>query len=144
MLWIAIVAALLLFGVGVRRSASPGARFGFIAGLVALTCLVLATRFGLRTLVVIAPALAWLASGWLRAKAVGERPPQASTVPRSRGQMTREDALRVLGLRENATKEAIVTAHRNLIKKVHPDHGGSDLLAQQVNEAKKVLEATAP
>ncbi len=30
---------------------------------------------------------------------------------------------------------------RNLIKKVHPDHGGSDLLAQQVNEAKRVLDS---
>ena len=57
--------------------------------------------------------------------------------------MTREDALRVLGLREGATREAIAQAHRSLIKKVHPDQGGSDLLAQQVNEAKQVLDASA-
>jgi curved DNA-binding protein CbpA len=55
--------------------------------------------------------------------------------------MTREEALRVLGLKEGASRAEIIHAHRSLIKKVHPDHGGSDLLAQQVNEARRVLQS---
>jgi hypothetical protein len=42
-----------------------------------------------------------------------------------------------------AARDAIIDAHRSPIKKVHPDHGGSDLLAQQVNEAKRVLQSGA-
>jgi curved DNA-binding protein CbpA len=53
--------------------------------------------------------------------------------------MSRDEALQVLGLTEGASEERIRAAHRQLIKKLHPDQGGSSLLAQQVNEAKHVL-----
>jgi DnaJ domain len=139
-LWIVIVATVLFLGFGTRRAASPEARTGWLAGLAVLVSVVLATRLGPRALFAIVPTLAWLASAWLRAKAASEKPGPASTSPHARGPMTREEALRVLGLREGASSDAIAKAHRNLIKKVHPDHGGSDVLAQQVNEAKRALE----
>jgi hypothetical protein len=57
-----------------------------------------------------------------------------------RGAMSRADALLVLGLAEGATKRDIVRAHRELIRKVHPDTpGGSTYLASQINQAKDVL-----
>jgi hypothetical protein len=58
---------------------------------------------------------------------------------RSPGAMSREEALEVLGLAPGATREAIIEAHRRLMQKVHPDRGGSDYLAAQINLAKDVL-----
>lgn len=55
------------------------------------------------------------------------------------GAMTRGQALSVLGLEEGATKKEIKAAYQRIISGLHPDHGGSDYLAAQVNEAKAVL-----
>ena len=59
---------------------------------------------------------------------------------RSRGgTMSRQEAYQVLGLAPGAEAEVIVRAHRALMKKFHPDHGGSTALAARVNQAKDVL-----
>jgi len=56
-----------------------------------------------------------------------------------RDDMSREDALAVLGLVEGASDEEIRAAHRRLIQRVHPDVGGSADLAARINRAKEVL-----
>jgi hypothetical protein len=55
------------------------------------------------------------------------------------GAMSRREALEVLGLAEGASAADIIRAHRALMKKFHPDHGGSTTLAARVNQAKDVL-----
>jgi len=55
------------------------------------------------------------------------------------GAMSRPEALNVLGLAEGASAAEIIRAHRTLMKKFHPDHGGSTTLAARVNQAKDVL-----
>ena len=53
--------------------------------------------------------------------------------------MTLEQACDILEVSPNATLQEIKAAHHRLIQKIHPDQGGSDYLAAQVNGAKEVL-----
>jgi len=62
-----------------------------------------------------------------------------STPPRGKQAMTMEQAREVLGLKSGCTKKDIIQAHRRMMQKVHPDRGGSDYLAAQINTAKDVL-----
>jgi curved DNA-binding protein CbpA len=53
--------------------------------------------------------------------------------------MTIYEAHLILSLPSSAPREDICAAHRKLIKRLHPDGGGSSYLASQINQAKPLL-----
>lgn len=58
----------------------------------------------------------------------------------SRGEaMDDATALRILGLEAGASPDEVKAAHRRLMTRLHPDHGGTDYLAAQLNRAKEHL-----
>jgi DnaJ domain len=63
---------------------------------------------------------------------------------RLRAPMTRDEAFEVLGLPPNAAPDDIKAAHRNLMKRLHPDQGGTNYLAAKINEAKDILVGKRP
>ena len=85
-----------------------------------------------------------LAAGALAAfggKFFGASSPEenASNKPHYKAEMTRAEAIEILGLNANPTAEEIKLAHKKLMLKLHPDQGGNDYLAQRINQAKDLL-----
>lgn len=73
---------------------------------------------------------------WREAAAQGGAGPRA---PTGAGAMSQEEACDILGLEPGASRAAVHEAHRRLMQKVHPDHGGSNYLAAKINQAKAQL-----
>ncbi len=71
--------------------------------------------------------------------------PETATRSSSRSELSVNEAMEILGFTASGaatgapTKEDIISAHRRLMAKLHPDKGGSDYLAARVNLAREVL-----
>ncbi|MDX1505785.1 MAG: DnaJ domain-containing protein [Spongiibacter sp.] len=62
----------------------------------------------------------------------GKRPPPSMN-------MDLAQARSILGVSADASESDIIQAHRSLMQKLHPDRGGNDYLASQINAAKELL-----
>jgi len=77
-----------------------------------------------------------------RQKYTQQRPQQSgqqSAGSANPGKMTAEQAREILGVPANASRDEIIKAHKRMMQKMHPDRGGSDYLAAQINQAKDTL-----
>jgi DnaJ family protein C protein 19 len=122
-------------------------------GIVLVIGLLLLVRLGQPWLAAIGAillaVLRWLAPTLLRLlpfllPLLGKRraghPSANSEAPaRAASRMTRAEALEVLGLAEGATDDEVRAAYSELIRKVHPDRGGTAYLATRVNLARDLL-----
>jgi hypothetical protein len=81
--------------------------------------------------------LAWLDRRGEPHAGPGREPPPS---PPGSEPMTEAEALRLLGLEPGATREEIRAAHHRLMRRVHPDLGGSGALAAMINAAKERLD----
>lgn len=88
------------------------------------------------------PEGARLLDAYLARAYPGEWQEGAASRQGSSARMTREDALEILGLGPGATIAEIREAHHRLMKKFHPDQGGSTYFAARINEAKDLLLKT--
>jgi hypothetical protein len=53
--------------------------------------------------------------------------------------MTREEAMQILGVKQGASKDEILSAFKKLMLINHPDKGGTEYLAAKIIQAKKTL-----
>jgi hypothetical protein len=79
-----------------------------------------------------------------RAHVTGEQAQGSGPKADGSGAMDEATAYSILGLPPGASADEIKAAHRRLMTKLHPDHGGSGYLAAQLNQAKDFLLSRRP
>ncbi|OGT21930.1 MAG: hypothetical protein A2V90_05455 [Gammaproteobacteria bacterium RBG_16_57_12] len=140
---VALVALYLLIRLFLRTPPEKLARLLRQLPLIAagLLLVVLATIKKLPWLFAIIGAALPIVQRWLILRRVGKEDKTGAThsPPPPKASMTRDEAYAILGLQPGASEAEIIQAHRQLIQKLHPDRGGSDLLASQINQAKDIL-----
>lgn len=82
-----------------------------------------------------AAGLAWLSLS-SKPRAARPAPPPVDTTTR--------ESLELLGLQPGADRAAVIAAHRRLIARTHPDSGGTEALARQINAARDHLLSILP
>ena len=144
--------ALLVLATLAARLSAPHLRLLALVTLfiilgVGLVVLALAGRYGLA-----APLgfiMAWLLRLWrvtregnagnTKTDKTGGKKSKRSGGKVGASPMSEAEARDVLGVDATASREEIEAAYRDLIVKNHPDHGGTDWIAAQLNQARDIL-----
>jgi DnaJ-domain-containing protein 1 len=127
------VLLVLLVWVGrkpARVTGLPRLWRALIAAMAAVAAVVSALRGGWIPSLILVGLSAWLAQT--------ARPARTSSNAAERGMSLRE-AREILGVEESAGRSEIDAAYRRLMRRAHPDHGGSTGLASQLNAARDRL-----
>lgn len=112
----------------------------FLLAMVVVLCaalFTLAVSGRLPAALAIMTAMAPLAAGWWKA-----RKDEAEDIidpPYEANIATREEAYDILGLEDGASESEIKAAYKKLMQKVHPDHEGSEWMAEKLNQARDIL-----
>jgi hypothetical protein len=135
LIWIALGAALLALFVWLGRNPQAGGRGQWRAAssVIAVALLVAGAAAALRGSWAIAVVLL-LASVALAT--LSRRPPRLTP---GASRLSEADARRLLGVGPDAEAEEIQAAYVRLMRKVHPDVGGAEGLAAQLNAARERL-----
>jgi hypothetical protein len=141
-----IIGILLALGIGMLLlrwflKADPAAvasglkRASLIIIVIAITFLLFTGRlnFIFPLMLLLIPLLMPTLLKYLNVQSPGQNPFRKSS------SMTLQEAYEILGLKPGASNREILEAHKRLMKKIHPDTGGSNYLAQKLNEAKDIL-----
>ena len=140
---VSLLAMLMVASLAARLSARHLRLLALVALFIilgtGLVVLALAGRYGL------AAPLGFIMMWLLRLWRVSRESDNAGKAKRAAGDkagsqpMTVAEARDVLGVDVAASREEIETAYRDLIVKNHPDHGGTDWIAAQLNQARYIL-----
>jgi hypothetical protein len=144
LLGVLLAGLVLSYATGPRKTKPAELQRWLGWGLIALPLLMLLFRGGSFTVPALLLAFAAAARQWQRSAQAAPR--AASTGPSDDAgeralprRMSRREALEVLGLSEGASRDDVLREYRRLMKRLHPDVGGSSYLATKLNEAREVL-----
>jgi hypothetical protein len=118
-----------------RLTSVPRLWRALIAALVAVAAVVSALRGGWILSLILVGLSAWLAQTARPAKAPPGSPERSLSL---------REAREILGVDEGAGRSEIDAAYRRLMRRAHPDHGGSTGLASQLNAARDRLLERVP
>ncbi len=111
-----------------------------LSGAFAVAAFAVAAYVGIRgswgSAIVLVVVGLWLAVSTRR---TGLGPGPARSAPPSQEKLSASEARSILGVGPDATKDEIQAAYSRLMRSVHPDRGGTDGLAAQLNAARDRL-----
>jgi hypothetical protein len=149
MIRIVVVVGILLVGVLIGliafprlrrlpiRSWKPGAAMLSLAFFVAATAAATLKIWPLALLLFLVGSV--VSMGVRRTRARPHQPAGEAPPPRRRGGMSVEEARNILGVGPEATSDEVQAAYLRLIRRAHPDQGGTSGLASQLNTARDTL-----
>lgn len=130
---ITLATAALIVGLAVLAATG---RLNWIAAAVAAVFPFLRRGF---TLLRYLPLIGRLFQSYRQSGMGGGAQGSGRSAPGATAGMSLDQARQILDLGAAPTRDEVIAAHRRLMQKLHPDRGGSTYLAQQLNEAKRVL-----
>lgn len=76
---------------------------------------------------------------WQQATGGGPDDQPGNSAGKASAAMTLAEARQILGLGTEYTRKTVMSAHRSLMGRFHPDKGGNDYLATKINTARDIL-----